>query len=133
MIRKYEFPPDLLYTEEHEWIRIRNGIGDCGITDYAQKSLSDIVYVELPQVNREVKKGEVVCTIESVKSVSDVFSPVDGTIKEINHRLKQEPNLINQSPYGDGWIFRIEIKGSKDGLLSAEEYKKLIEKIEGGK
>lgn len=132
-MRKYEFPADILYTEEHEWIRIKDGIGDCGITDYAQKSLSDIVYVDLPEIGREVKKGEVVCTIESVKAVSDVFSPVDGVINGTNERLKHEPNLINQSPYSEGWIFRIEIKGGKEGLLSSEEYQKLIERIEGSR
>lgn len=133
-MRKYDIPSDLLYTEEHEWVRIRgNKIVECGITDYAQKSLSDIVYVELPEVGKKIKKGDIVCTVESVKAVSDVFSPLSGRIIETNTRLKEEPSLINSSPYEKGWIFRLEVEGKDEKLLSPEEYKDLIEKIEGGR
>lgn len=132
-MRKYEIPSGLFYTEEHEWVDIKDNIGICGITDYAQKSLSDIVYVELPEVGREVKRGEIVCTVESVKAVSDVFSPLSGKIVDINMRLKSEPSLINSSPYSEGWIFKIQIKESSDGLLSDDDYRKLIDKIESGR
>lgn len=132
---KYEVLPDLLYTSEHEWVKIEGKIATCGITDYAQKSLSDIVFVELPQVGKEVKSGEVVCVVESVKAVSDVFSPVSGKIIDVNKKLESEPSLINKSPYKEGWIFKIEIEGEENGfnLLSAEEYQKLLEEIEQGR
>jgi glycine cleavage system H protein len=134
-VGKYEVLPDLLYTSEHEWVKIEGKIATCGITDYAQKSLSDIVFVELPQVGKEVKSGEVVCVVESVKAVSDVFSPVSGKIIDVNKKLESEPSLINKSPYKEGWIFKVEIEEKENGfkLLSAEEYQKLLEEIEQGR
>lgn len=133
-MRRYEILSELLYTEEHEWVRIiEEGKAECGITDYAQKSLSDVVYVDLPEVGKEVKKGDVVCTIESVKAVSDVFSPLTGRVIDVNHRLKEEPSLINTSPYTEGWIFKIEVTEEIKDLLSADEYQKLIDKIEKGR
>jgi glycine cleavage system H protein len=131
---KYQIPSDLMYTEEHEWVRMIDDIAVCGITDYAQKSLSDIIFVELPEVGKIVNKGDVVCTIESVKAVSDVFSPVSGEIIEVNKQLEKEPSFINKSPYGEGWIFKLKVS-DKDfsHLLTAEKYLELLQKIEEGR
>ncbi len=134
---KYEIPEDLLYTEEHEWVKVDGDIAICGITDYAQKSLSDIVFVELPEVGKKVEKGEVVCTVESVKAVSDVYAPMSGEVVEVNEKLESSPELINNSPYKDGWIFKLKVAGdnekNKEGLLSPEEYRKLVEELEEGR
>ena len=135
---KYNIPEGLKYTESHEWILSEN-VGNitkstCGITDYAQKTLSDIVYVELPQVGREVNAGEAVATLESAKAVSDVYSPIGGRIEEINEKVVSDPSIINKSPYTDGWLFKISSpQDSKNTvkLLDADEYKELIKKIEG--
>jgi len=131
---KYEIRDDLLYTEEHEWAKIEGDNATCGITDYAQKSLSDIVFVELPEIGKEVKKGDIVCSVESVKAVSDIYSPLTGKIIEVNEELKSSPELINKSPYDEGWIFKLQLN-EKDtsGLLTPEEYRKLIEQLEEGK
>ncbi len=130
---RYHVPPNLLYTEEHEWIDIKGDIGICGITDYAQKSLSDVVFVELPEVGKKISKGDVVCTVESVKAVSEIYAPLSGELIEVNRQLEVEPGLINQSPYDKGWIFKLKLEGQveTDDLLSAEEYQKLLEEIEG--
>lgn len=121
-------PKDLKYTNEHEWVRIENHVGTVGITQYAQELLGHVVFVELPEVGREVKKMEAVAVVESVKTASDVYSPVTGKIIEINEDLNKSPSLINEDPYGKGWLFKIEIKNPKEieELLSAEEYEKLI-------
>ncbi len=97
----------LFYTKEHEWARIENGKATVGITDYAQHQLGDIVYVELPEIGREVKQGEKIGVIESVKAVSELFSPLSGKITEVNEALKDQPELINQEPYGRGWIIKL--------------------------
>ncbi len=126
-----QFPENLKYTKEHEWIRVEdNQIGVVGITDYAQSELGDIVYVELPQIGKVVKQLESFGTIEAVKAVSDLFSPVSGEIIEVNEKLKDSPDLINKDPYGEGWIIKIKISDLKelDNLLSVEDYKKLIGK-----
>jgi glycine cleavage system H protein len=131
---KYEVPLDLMYTEEHEWVRITDNVAICGITDYAQKSLSDIIFVELPEIGKIVNKGDVVCTVESVKAVSDVFSPVSGEIIEVNKQLEKEPSFINKSPYGDGWIFKVKISDRDlSHLLTPEKYLELLQKIEEGR
>jgi glycine cleavage system H protein len=131
---KYEIPSDLMYTEEHEWVRIIDNVAICGITDYAQKSLSDIIFVELPEIGKSVNKGDVVCTVESVKAVSDVFSPVSGEITEVNKQLEKEPSFINKSPYGDGWIFKVKISDIDfSHLLTPEKYLELLQKIEEGR
>ena len=96
-------------TSEHEWIRVEEGLGVVGLTDYAQSELGDIVYVELPEIGARFEKGEVFGTIESVKSVTDVYSPISGVIKEINAELEAHPELINQDPYHQGWIIKLEI------------------------
>jgi glycine cleavage system H protein len=123
-----EFPEELKYTKTHEWIRIENNIVTCGITDYAQSELSDIVYVELRPVGTEVKKGMPFGSIEAVKAVSDLYAPVSGKIIEINTALSESPELINESPYEKGWMVKIEVSASEelDMFLSALEYKELI-------
>ncbi|MFN3134006.1 MAG: glycine cleavage system protein GcvH [Candidatus Kryptonium sp.] len=126
-----QFPENLKYTKEHEWIRVEdNAIGVVGITEYAQSELGDIVYVELPQVGKVVKQLESFGTIEAVKTVADLFAPVSGEIIEVNEKLKDSPDLINKDPYGEGWIIKIRIKDLNElnNLLSAEDYRKFIGK-----
>lgn len=122
------FPNDLKYTKDHEWIKIDGKIGTIGITDFAQKELGDIVYIEVESEGFEVEEGESFGTIEAVKTVSDLFMPVSGKILEFNEALEGEPEMVNTDPYGNGWILKIEIKddGFPDGLLSAEDYQNLI-------
>ena len=124
-----EVREDLLYTETHEWVLQKNGVVRVGITDYAQEHLTDVVYVELPEVGKKFKKGDEIATIESVKSVSEVYSPISGEVTAINERLENEPELINQSPYDDGWLFemKMENEGELDGLLLPSAYKKILD------
>ncbi|MCD6448772.1 MAG: glycine cleavage system protein GcvH [Thermoplasmata archaeon] len=124
-----EIRDNLLYTKTHEWVLKKNGVARIGITDHAQESLTDVVYVELPEVGKEFKKGEVMATLESVKSVAEIYAPVTGKITAVNEKLNDEPGLINSSPYDDGWIVEmsIENEGELKELLSAEEYAKIIE------
>jgi glycine cleavage system H protein len=127
-INHYEVREDRYYTETDEWVVIQGNIAIIGITDYAQKKLRDIVGVDLPKEGKEVKKGESVGVIESVKAASDVYSPLTGKIIEVNKRLVDEPELLNKSPYDDGWIFKLEIHRpeEKSKLLSPEGYIKKI-------
>ena len=121
-------PDNLKYTKEHEWCKIEDNIAVVGITDFAQSELGDIVFVEFPNLNSEIKQNDTVGTIEAVKTVADLYSPLSGTIIEINESLESEPNLINDSPYENGWIFKIKIN-SKDefnNLLDSNSYKKII-------
>lgn len=122
------FPENLKYTKEHEWIKVEGNIGIVGITDFAQKELGDIVYLDIPTVGEMVKKEAVFGTIEAVKTVSDLFSPVSGKVLEFNTALDSAPEKINQDPYGEGWIIKISIDNPEElnTLLSAEEYKKSI-------
>ena len=121
-------PAELKYTKEHEWIKVDGNIVVVGITDYAQGELGDIVFVELPSVGTEVKAMEPFGTIEAVKAVSDLFSPVSGKITEINPALEDDPMVINRDPYGEGWMIKVEIgdPAELDGLLNGEAYEKLI-------
>ena len=125
-----ENPKDLKYTKEHEWIRVENDISTIGITDFAQHALTDIIFVELPEVGKKVEQFKTSATIESVKSVSDLYAPISGEIVEVNDQLKDHPELVNNDPYGKGWIFKIKItnKSELDKLMSSEEYTKMIEK-----
>jgi glycine cleavage system H protein len=127
-----DIPKDLRYTEEHEWVRMEGSVGVCGITDYAQEMLTDIVYVELPEVDIEIAQGEQVAVVESVKAVSDVYAPLTGTIVEINEELEDAPEMVNDDPYGEGWIFKIELEddGELEELMDAEEYAAFIESME---
>lgn len=123
-----EIPKELLYTEEHEWVLVEDDIATIGITDYAQGELGDIVFVELPAVDDAVTQMEPFGTIEAVKAVSDLFSPVSGTVVEVNELLQDQPELINQSPYDQGWMIKVKLSAPAelDGLLSPEDYKKHI-------
>ncbi|MGP6207422.1 glycine cleavage system protein GcvH [Cuniculiplasma sp. SKW3] len=114
-----------LYAKTHEWVRIEGDIATVGVSDFAQKQLTDVVYVDLPDVNKKVTAGKPMLTIESVKSAEDVFSPVDGTIIEVNGELGDKPELINQSPY-DSWLVKIKLSSNPSGLMNSQEYKKFI-------
>lgn len=124
-----EVRKDLKYTKEHEWIKIKDDIAVVGITDHAQAELTDIVFVELPEASKEVKKGEELCVVESVKSVSEIYAPLSGKIVKVNSKLDDSPEIINESPYDDGWLVELEItdKSEVDSLIGAETYKKTIE------
>jgi len=119
----------LKYSKEHEWVKVEGNIAKIGISDYAQSSLGDIVFVELPEVGREVSVDESIGVIESVKAVSDIYSPVSGKIVEVNTELEDAPETINEFPYEQGWIYTIELSDSSEleRLLSAEEYQQLTE------
>lgn len=119
---------ELKYTKSHEWVKIDGNIASCGITDYAQSELSDIVYVKLKQVGFQLKKGESFGEIEAVKAVSDLYTPVSGKIIEINKELSDAPNLVNDDPYGKGWMIKIEMSNPDEvnTLLTAEEYITLV-------
>ena len=123
-----EVPGELLYNADHDWVLVDDGVGICGITDYAQGELGDIVFVELPEVDEDLEAEEAFSTIESVKAASDIFMPVSGTITEQNEALEDRPELINESPYTDGWIIKIKMSNPAelDSLLSASDYKQAI-------
>ncbi|HEU5333679.1 MAG TPA: glycine cleavage system protein GcvH [Actinocrinis sp.] len=128
-----EFPEDLKYTEEHEWVRagVEGGAVRVGITDFAQDALGDIVFVTLPQVGAAVTAGEPCGELESTKSVSDVYAPVTGTVAAVNGALDANPELVNSDPYGEGWMFEVETDGGADaldGLLDAAGYRAVAEK-----
>jgi len=118
---------DIKYTKTHEWVKVTGTKAKIGITDHAQEELTDIVFVELPTVGKEVKKGEELCVVESVKSVSEVYAPVSGKIVAVNTKLDDSPEIINSSPYDDGWLVELEIKDKTEfnTLLDAGAYKKL--------
>ena len=116
-------PQDLLYSKEHEWLRIDGNMGTVGITDHAQKELGDVVFVEFPQVGAKVQAGKPMGTIESVKAVSELFSPASGEVVEVNSSLATSPEAVNADPYGKGWLVRIRMdQKAGDGLMSAEQY-----------
>ena len=123
-----EFPSNVKYTKEHEWIRVEGDIAYVGITDYAQEQLGDIVFVDIPTEGETLAADEVFGTIEVVKTISDLFLPVTGEILEQNEALADQPELVNQDPYGEGWLVKIEISnmGDLDSLLSPEDYKNLV-------
>lgn len=125
-----ENPADRKYSKEHEWIKIEGDIGIVGITDFAQQQLTDIVFIELPEKGKKVEKNKQVAVIESVKSVSDIFTPVSGEIIEVNEQLKDSPDAVNKDPFGQGWIFKIKIndKSELNNLMSAEDYDSYIKK-----
>ena len=122
-------PSDLKYTKEHEWLRIEGNTATVGITDYAQGELGDVVFVELPEAGTEAELMKPFGTIEAVKAVSDIFSPVTGKIVEINELLENDPMVVNRDPYGDGWMVKIEMTNSSEleELLSADDYLKLTQ------
>jgi len=120
--------PNLKYTKDHEWVRVEKNLARIGITDHAQSELTEIVFVELPAVGKDVKAGEVLGNVESVKTVSEVFSPVSGVVKEANSKLVDSPELLNKDPYGNGWIAIIEMNDSSElnALMNVDAYKKLL-------
>jgi glycine cleavage system H protein len=124
-----QVPAELKYTKEHEWVKVDGDIVIIGITDYAQGELGDIVFVELPAIGSEITNGDPFGTIEAVKAVSDLFAPVSGEVVEINEALNDTPEIVNKSPYNDGWMIKIEISDTADlnELLEADAYKAMIE------
>lgn len=126
-------PDDLKYTETHEWVKIEGEYALSGITDFAQSELSDIVYVELPKIGRKVNQNDTYGTIETVKAVADLYSPLSGEVVEVNKELSKSPGIINQDPYEKGWIVKIKLSHLEEtrSLLSREDYSKLIS--EGGR
>ncbi|HHW15242.1 MAG TPA: glycine cleavage system protein GcvH [Firmicutes bacterium] len=127
------YPQDLKYTREHEWVKVSGKRAIVGITDHAQKELGDVVFVELPAVGDTVTQGGEFAVVESVKAVSEVYAPVSGTVIEVNQSLADQPELINQDPYGDGWIAVIELTDPMelDNLMSAEDYAAFVAGAEG--
>ena len=122
------YPDNFRYTKEHEWVSVEGDTGTIGITDHAQHELGDIVYVDLPKVGASVAKGGVIGSVESVKAVSDIYSPVSGDVIEINQALADKPERLNEDPHGDAWLIKVRLTSSDDakGLLSAEEYRSYI-------
>jgi glycine cleavage system H protein len=127
------FPEDLKYTTEHEWVRVEGDVATVGITDFAQEQLGDIVFVELPEEEDAIEKGDTFGVVESTKSVSDLYVPLSGTVIESNDPLLDSPEVINEDPYGEGWMIRIKLKSPDEvkELLDAKAYQKLIEEEEG--
>jgi glycine cleavage system H protein len=132
MVDGKEIPAELRYTKEHEWVRVEGERCRIGITDYAQNSLHEVVYADLPKVGRALGKGESFGTVESVKAISEVYSPLSGEVLETNQKLVDAPELVNQQPYGEGWL--VLMRPSKAGeelssLMSAKEYGELLERL----
>lgn len=123
------FPDDLRYSSDHEWVRLEGGTVRIGITDFAQDNLGDVVFVQIPELGAAVSVGDSFSEVESTKSVSDIYSPVDGTITEINPLLESQPELLNSDPYGQGWICTIEVTDAAqvEGLLDAAGYQSLVD------
>ncbi|ARS36549.1 glycine cleavage system protein GcvH [Pontibacter actiniarum] len=121
-------PENLKYTKDHEWVRIEGDTAIIGITDFAQSELGDIVYVDIDTVDKQINQEDVFGTVEAVKTVSDLFSPLSGTVLEFNEQLENSPELVNSDPYGDGWIIKMSIDDASqvDGLLTAEGYREVI-------
>jgi len=120
---------EFYYTKSHEWVKVEGEKATIGITDFAQSELQDIVYVELPEMGKVINKGDVLCSIDSVKSSAEVYAPVSGEVVEVNEKLSAEPELINKDPYGEGWIAVIKISNPDEisELLSAKEYEEMLE------
>src|SRR6187551_1881601 len=117
-------PPDLKYAKSHEWVRINGDVATVGITDHAQHELTDIVFVELPQVGRKLRAGEACAVVESVKTASDIYAPISGEVTAVNQKVVDNPSLVNDQPYGDGWFFQIKTSGGNElaSLLTPSDY-----------
>jgi glycine cleavage system H protein len=128
------YPDDLHYSKQHEWVRVSGDAGTVGITDYAQQQLGDIVYVDLPRPGTKVELGKVMGSVESVKAVSDIYSPVSGEVTETNGALASAPEKLNESPHADGWLVKIRLSAPEEiqGLLSAADYEKYVAEEETG-
>jgi glycine cleavage system H protein len=132
MVEGREIPVDLKYTKDHEWLRMEGDACRVGITDYAQNSLHEVVYADLPQVGRRLAQKESFGTVESVKAVSEVYSPISGEVVEVNQKLADAPELVNQQPYREGWLILmkpLKLKDEAGSLLSAKEYEELLKKL----
>ena len=123
-----EFPEDLKYSKEHEWVLVEGGVATVGITDYAQDQLGDIVFVELPGVGDKVSKEDAFGVVESVKAVSDIYAPVSGTVVEVNEDLPESPEVVNEDPYGDGWLIKVKMNDASDldDLMDSDEYAEMV-------
>jgi glycine cleavage system H protein len=123
-----KFPADCGYTKEHEWVRVQDGVAIVGITEYAQKELGDVVFVELPKVGETFDTNETFANVESVKAVSEVFSPVAGEVLEVNQELVDSPQLVNDDPYGDGWFIKLKVADAEElkDLLNSDEYAEFV-------
>ena len=123
------FPAGLKYTKEHEWVLLEDDIASVGITEYAQEELGDIVYVELPEAGEKITKDDPFGSVESVKAVSDLYAPVSGTVVEVNDSIPDSPEIVNEDPYGDGWMIKVEMSDKEElkDLLSPEEYAEYLE------
>jgi glycine cleavage system H protein len=124
------YPPEFLYTKDHEWIRVDESVGTIGITDYAQKELGDIVFVELPKLGDHVTASESFGTIESVKAVSEVYSPVSGEVTAVNTTLQNDPEMLNGDPHGEAWLIRVQLvdRSEIEKLMTADEYEAYLQK-----
>jgi len=132
MLEGHEIPGDLKYTKDHEWLRIENNGCRVGITDYAQNSLHEVVYADLPKVGRRLAQKESFGTVESVKAVSEVYSPISGEVVEVNQKLADSPELINKEPYGEGWLILMKpskLEEEAGELMSAKEYEEFLSKL----
>ncbi len=129
MTDSYTVPGDLLYTREHEWTRLEGSVARVGITEYAAKTLNDVVYLSLPSLGENLKQLKTFGTIESIKAVSELYSPLSGTVRKVNSELLTRPELVNQSPYGEGWIVEIDasnLAAEKLALLTADQYAEFL-------
>lgn len=127
-----EFPKDLKYTKTHEWVRVEGGAGTCGLTAFAAEQIGDVVQLELPEQGQEFRKDEPIAVVESSKASEEIFAPVSGRVEASNMDLENEPEKVNESPYGDGWMFTIEMSDASelDGLLDADGYAQHVAEIE---
>jgi glycine cleavage system H protein len=121
-------PSDLKYAKSHEWVRVEKDVATIGITDHAQQELTDVVFVELPEIGKKFKAGDACAVVESVKTASDIYSPLTGEVLRVNQALVDNPALVNTDPYGEGWFFKIQLSnpGDVEAMLSAEKYKEQI-------
>jgi glycine cleavage system H protein len=126
------YPQDFYYTKDHEWVQVKGDQALVGITEFAQKQLGDVVYIELPAVGTQLDMHQTIGSIESVKAVSEVFSPISGEVADVNSELNNSPELVNQDPHGKGWILRLKVKNKADvnSLMKATEYEKFLEGLE---
>lgn len=123
-----EVPPGLKYSKEHEWVAAEESVATIGITDHAQDQLGEIVYIELPSVGEKISKDDPFGVVESVKAVSDIYAPISGTVAEVNEGLRESPEVINEDPYGDGWLIKIRASdvSEMDDLMDSEEYEEMV-------
>ena len=120
-------PDTLLYTSSHEWLRLEGDSAVVGITHFAQEQLGDLTFVELPVVGTALRQGQEMGTVESVKAASEIYAPASGTVSAVNSALEDNPGLVNQDPYGEGWLVKLDLDGAPDNLLSAAQYQELVE------